>query len=147
MAQGTLTVFNEAKQNFGNGLIDLSSTTDFSVMLITTLPTAADVAPDSSNYTEVTAGGGYSAGGIALTTSWTESAGTVTFDSSVNPSWTAAPGSPTNIVAALIYSETAVGEDAVAFIDLTTDAGITPISLVAGDISITFDAAGLFDIA
>jgi len=147
MAQGTLSVFNEAKQNIGNNLLDLSNATDFKCMLITTLPTVAALTPDSADFIEVTAGGGYTAGGVALNVTWVESAGTVTFDSSVNPSWTASAGSPTNIVAALIYSTTAVGEDALAFIDLTTDGGTTPISLVAGDITITFNASGLFDLA
>jgi len=145
MAQGTLTVFNEAKQNI-SGLLNLSNTTDFSLILITTLPTAADLTPDSADYTECTIGGSYT-GPVALTTAWTESAGTVTFDSTTNPSWTKAAGSPANIVAALVYSETAVGEDALAFIDLTVDGGVTPLSMVSSDISITFDVNGLFDVA
>lgn len=144
MAQGDLVVFNEAKQNIANGLLNLSTTTDFSCMLITTLPTAADLTPDSVDYTEVS-GTGYAL--VALTTSWNESAGTVTFDSSVDPAWTQNAAGPTNIVAALIYSETAVSEDALAFIDLTTDGGTTPISLVTGDISITFAGTGLFTLA
>ena len=147
MALGTLTVFNEAKENFGNGLLDLSATSDFSCMLITSLPTAADSTPDSADYTEVTAGGNYSSGGIALTTSWTESGGTVTFNSSTTPEWLSASGSPTNCKAALVYSETAAGEDAVAFIDLTTDGGTTPHSLVDGKITINFNPSGLFDLA
>ena len=146
MAAGDLAVFNEAKQNIGNTLLDLSITTDFSVMLITTLPTVSDVTPDTADYTEVS-GSNYTAGGIALTTSWNEATGTVTFDSTVNPSWTQHASGPTNIKAALIYSETAVGEDALAFIDMTTDGGTTAISLVDGDISITFHANGIFTLA
>ena len=145
MAQGTLTVFNEAKQNL-SGLLDLSSATDFSCMLITTLPTAEDLTPDSADYTEVT-GTGYTAGGIALATTWDESAGTVTFDSSVNPSWAQNGAGPTNVVAALIYSETAVGEDALAFVDLTVDGGTTALSMQSGSITVNFNAAGLFDLA
>lgn len=142
MARGDLTVFNEAKQNISE-LFNLSTTTDFSIMLInnTTVPTAADATPDSSDYTECSAGGGYSSGGIALTTSWTESSGTVTFDiSGSDPSWTAAAGSPTDIYYAIFYSETAVGEDALLFIDMGG-----PVSLVDGDVSINVNASGLFD--
>ena len=148
MAQGQVTVFNEAKQNFGNGLIDLSSTNDFKVMLInnTTVPTAATLTPDSSDFTECANGGGYTTGGIALSVTWEESAGTVTWDSSVNPSWTAAAGSPTDIYYAIIYSTTAAGEDAVAFVDMTADVGTTPVSLVAGDVSITWNGSGIFTI-
>ena len=145
MAQGDIVVFNEAKQNI-SGLIDLSTTTDFSCMLITTLPTAAATTPDSADFTQVS-GTNYTAGGIALTTSWVESGGTITFGSSVNPAWTQAAGAPVNIVAALIYSETAVGEDALAYIDMTVDAGATPISLVDGDITITFTGGNIFTLA
>ena len=146
MAQGTITVFNEAKQNIANGLINLSTTTDFSCMLITTIPTAADVTPDSTDYTEVT-GTGYAAGGIALTTSWTESGGTVSFDSSVNPAWSQDAAGPTGIKGALIYSESAAGEDALCFVDMTTDAGTTPLSLIAGDVTLTFTGSNLFTLA
>ena len=146
MAAGDLVVFNEAKQNIGNGLIDLSSTADFKCMLITTLPTAAAATPDSADFTEVT-GTNYTAGGEALTVSWNEATGTVTFDSSVNPSWTQHASGPTNIKGALVYSTTAVGEDALCFIDMTADGGTTAISLVDGDISITFNASGLFTLA
>ena len=146
MAQGDLVVFNEAKENIANGLIDLSATTDFSCMLITTLPTAAALTPDTADFTEVS-GTGYTAGGVALATTWSEATGTVTFDSSVNPSWSQNGAGPTNIVAALIYSETAVGEDAIAFVDMTTDGGSTPLSLQAGDITLTFAGTGLFTLA
>ena len=145
MAQGTLTVYNEAKQNI-SGLLDLSNGTDYSLMLITTLPTAADLTPDSGDYTQCSVGGSY-AGPVALTSTWTESSGTVTFDAADPATWTAAAGSPTDIKAALIYSETAAGEDALCFIDMTADGGTTAVSMVAGDISITFNAAGLFTLA
>lgn len=144
MAQGTLTVFNEAKQNIANGLLDLSAGSDFKCMLITTLPTVAALTPDSADFTEVTGGTSYVAGGATLTTTWLESGGVVTFDSSVNPTWSQDVSGPVNIVAALVYSTTAVGEDALAFIDLTTDAGTTPLSLQAGDITVTFAGTGLF---
>lgn len=144
MAQGDLAVFNEAKQNI-SGLLDLSDGTDYSLILITTLPTVADLTPDSADYTECTVGGSY-AGAVALTSTWSESAGTVTFDAADPATWTAAAGSPINIKAALIYSETAVGEDALCFIDMTVDSGTTAISMVAGDVSISFNNSGLFDL-
>lgn len=142
MPQGTIKVFNKAKQNI-SGLLALSNGTDFSAILITTLPGVADLTPDSADYTECTVGGNY-AGAVALTTTWLESAGTVTFDiTAPDPiEWLAAAGSPTNIVSLLVYSETAAGEDALFFMDLTTDGGTTPVSMVDGKISITFPTAG-----
>jgi len=145
MAQGDLLTFNAARKNL-SGLLDLSNGTDFSLMLITTLPTANQTTPDSADFIECTVGGNY-AGPVDLVTTWTESGGVTTFDAADPAEWLAAAGSPTNIKAALIYSETALGEDALAFIDLTTDGGTTPVSMVDGKISISFNASGLFSLA
>lgn len=147
MAQGTLTVFNEAKKNI-SGIVDLSADT-FKVMLVTTLPAVGTVSPDTSDFTEVTGGTEYVAGGEPITVTWLESGGTVTCGSVTVPSWSKDVVGPANIVAAIVYS-TVVGAglgDALAYIDMTTDAGVTPISLQSGDISITFDALGLFTLA
>lgn len=148
MAQGTLTTFEEFRKYLADGSHDLDNDT-FKCMLITntTVPTAATATPDSADFTEVS-GGGYTAGGVTLTVTWTEAGGTATFDSSVNPSWTQNGTGPTNIYYAIIYNSTHAGtNDAVAFIDMTTDGGTTPISLQAGDINITFNASGIFTLA
>ena len=142
MAQGDVTKFEELSLQIADGTFDMDNDS-FSLKLITTLPTAAQTTPNLSDFTEVTAGGGYTTGGIALTTTWTESGGTATFDSSTNPSWTAAASSPTNIIAGLIVNGS---DNAVAFVDLTTD-GSTPISLVDGNITVTWNASGIFTIS
>lgn len=143
MAQGTLKVFEEFALFIGDGAHDLNSDS-FKAALITTLPVDTQTTPDLADFTEVT-GGNYTAGGEALTTTYTEAAGVATFDSSANPSWTQSGTGPTDIKAALIYNTTHAGtNDAVAFIDMTTDGGTTPISLQDGDISITFNASGIF---
>lgn len=148
MAQGDLLTFEEFRKNIGDGSHDLDTNT-FSVILITTLPLVSAATPDRADFTEVSAGGGYSTGGIALTgVTWTEAAGVATFDSSLLVAWTASAGSPTNIVAALVVDDTHAGtNDAIAFIDMTTDGGSTPISLLAGNISIAFNASGLFTLS
>jgi len=147
MAQGDFTLFEEYRKTIADGSHDMDGDT-FSLILITTLPVAAAVTPDRGDFTEVTAGGGYSTGGIALTTTYTEAAGTATFDSSTNPSWTAAAGSPTNIIAALLVNDTHAGTtDAIGFIDMTVDGGSTAISLVDGDITVTWNASGVFTLA
>ena len=144
MAQGTLTVFEEFRLFIGDGSHDLDGDT-FKIALITTLPVASALTPDLADFTEVT-GTNYAAGGEALaTTTYTEVGGVAKFDSSAVPSWTQNGAGPTDIKAALIYNTTHAGtNDAVAFIDMTTDGGTTPISLVDGDISITFNASGIF---
>lgn len=147
MAQGDFTLFEEYSLNIADGSHDMNSDT-FSLIFITTLPTAAGTTPDRADFTEVSAGGGYSTGGIELTTSYTEAGGTATFDSSTNPSWTAAGGSPTNIIAGLLVNDTHSGtNDAIGFVDMTVDAGSTAISLVDGDITVTWNASGVFTLA
>lgn len=142
MAQGDFTLFEEFAKTIGDGTFDMDSDT-FSLKLITALPTAATATPTLSDFTEVSTGGGYTTGGIALTTTYTEAAGVATFDSSTNPSWTAAAGSPTNIVAGLIVNGS---DDALGYVDMTTDSGSTAISLVAGDITVTWNASGIFTV-
>ena len=147
MAQGDFLLFEEFSETIGDGTHDMDGDT-FSLILITTLPLVSQATPDRADFTECTNGGGYTTGGIALTTTWTEAGGTATFDSSTNPAWTAAAGSPTNVVGALLVNDTtAVAADAVGFIDMTTDGGSTPISLVAGNITVTWNATGAFTLS
>lgn len=142
MAQGTLTLFEEYSKTIGDGSHSLG-TDSFKVMLITeavgTGITAADATPDSSDYTEVS-GTGYTAGGEAITLTWTETGGTSTLAvSSGNTVWSYNAAGPTNIKTALIYNTSHAGtNDAIAFIDMTDDGGTTPISLQDGDITIAW---------
>ena len=108
--------------------------------------TAADATPDSADYTEVT-GTGYTAGGEAITVTWTEAGGTATFEvTTATTTWTQDASGPTNINTALIYNTTHAGtNDAVAFMDMR-DGGTTAISLQDGDITITW-AANLFTLS
>ena len=142
MAQGDTTKFEEFALQVGDGTFDMDNDV-FSLKLITTIPTASQATPNLSDFTEVTAGGGYTVNGVALTTTWTEVGGTSTFDSSTNPAWTAAAGSPTNIMAGLIVN---AANNAIAFVDLTTD-GLTAISLVDGNITVTWNASGILTIS
>lgn len=148
MAQGDLLLFEEFSKNIGDGSHDMDTDT-FSVILITTLPNVNQASPDRADFTEVTAGGGYTAGGIELAgVTWAEAAGVATFDSTTNPAWTASAGSPTNIVAALIVNDSHAGtNDAIGFVDMTTDGGTTPISLVDGNITLTWNASGIFTLS
>lgn len=140
MAQGDNTPFDEISIGRGENY----GTDSFSMILITSLPSATQTTPDRSDFTECTAGGSYSTGGIALTTTYTLASRVLTFDFTNSPEWAAAAGSPTNIVAGLIVNNTVASNDAVAFVDLTTDAGITPISMVSGKVKIDANPQGVF---
>ena len=141
MAKGDFTGFEEFALALGLGDNNLN-TDSFSVILINSLPSADQATPNAADFTECTAGGSYSTGGIALATSHVEAAGVGTFDSTVNPLWAAQAGGPTDIVAALVINTTQ-SDSAIGYIDLTTDAGVTPVSLVDGPVSVTWHASGL----
>ena len=147
MAQGTVTVFEEAKRNLNfsaaasdNAGLDIDADT-INVMLVSeaigSVP-ASTATPDNTDFTECTAGGGYSTGGAACTISVAEAGGTVTVSLDANVVWTSAgTGGPADIRTAIFYSTSHTGTaDAIAAMDMTTDAGTTPLDLDNGDITI-----------
>lgn len=146
MAQGDLTLFNEFSAELLGGTHDLAASGNtIKVALITTLPTASQTTPTLSDFTQVS-GTGYTAGGAEISSGMAVtnvSGSTYKWDSSVNPSWTQNGAGPTNIIAALIYNDTDASDKAIGFVDMTTDGGTTPISLQAGNVSITWNASGI----
>lgn len=150
MAQGSVTVFDEflPQANYANSALSstaagISMDTDtFSWILIsddidTVLASAAT--PDRGDFTECTAGGGYSTGGAPATITVTEANGTLTIAQSGDVVWTSTGASgPADIRCALLVSDTHTGtQDAVAVMDMTTDSGTTPLDLDNGDITIS----------
>lgn len=149
MAQGDLSLFNEFSLELGSATHNLAAGGNtVRVALITALPTVTQTTPTLADFTEVT-GAGYTAGGVDIGTNQTltvVSGSTYRYDSTTNPSWSQNGSGPTNIVAGLIYNDTDGSDKAIGFVDLTTDGGVTPVSLQAGNVSITWNASGLFTI-
>jgi len=143
MAVGDITVFDEAKLALLDGTHDLD-THAFKCALLenTTVPAAGDLTPALADYTQVTAAGSYTSGGTAVTVSLTEAAGTVTFDLTTNPTWVKNASNTTTCYWALIYNDTNVGKEAICFVDL---AGA--VDMTAGDLTITWNASGVFTLA
>ena len=147
MAQGTVTVFEEAKKNMNlstaaadltNG-VNLDADT-FKIMLISDdidTVLASTATPDSGDFTQVS-GTNYTAGGETATITVTESGGTVTVALGSNVSWTSpGTGGPADIRSAILYSTTHTGtQDTFCVWDMTTDSGTTPLDLDNGDITI-----------
>lgn len=146
MAQGDLLLFNEYSLQTSSGQHNLAAAGDvIKVALIDALPVITQTTPTLADFTEVT-GTGYTAGGIDIQTGQAMtvvSGPTYKYDSSVNPAWTQNGAGPADIVAGLIYNST-VSDRAIAFIDMTVDGGSTPVSLIAGNVSITWNASGIF---
>ena len=142
MAAGDFTTFEEFRLQMANGTHDLDTHT-FKVALLTsaTAPTASDATPQLGDYTEVTAGGNYTAGGYTVTPSWTEAGGTATWDSD-DPTWSQHASNPTNARYGLLYNDTATGDPAIGWVDLGTT-----VDLSASDYTMTVNGSGWFTVS
>lgn len=142
MANGDVTVFDEAKLAMWNGTHDLDSDSfKCAILDNTTTPAAGDTTPALADYTQVGSAGTYVSGGTAVTVSLTEAAGTVTYDLTTNPSWALDALNDTDAFWGLIYNDTNVGKEAIAFLDL---GGAFDMS--AGALTATWNANGLFTV-
>lgn len=145
MAAGDLVVFEEAKAYMIDGGWESTDDIKCAILDNTTSPAAGDTTPALGDYTEVGAAGTYVAGGTSLGnlgTLVTEAAGTMTFDSSTNPSWAQDASNDTDAYWAIIHNDTQAGKPAIAFLDLGG-----PVDMSAGDLTITWNSSGLFTIA
>ena len=146
MAIGDVTVYEEAKAYMIDG--GWEGTDNMKIALITTLPTAADATPALSDYTECTPGGNYVAvtavAGETLDTlanCVTETGGTMTFDDTgASVSWAQNGSNPTDARAAVIVNADQSNQ-ALAFVDLGS-----AINMQNGDLTITWNASGIFTI-
>lgn len=146
MAQGDVVVFNTAKEYLMDGTFDLDGDTiKIAICDNTTTPSATTATPALGDFTEVGTAGTYTAGGTTLTCTWVESAGTVTFDSSTNPTWAQHASNDTDAYWGIIYADnvtTPVADAAIAYLDLGG-----PVDMTAGDLTITWNASGIFQLA
>lgn len=145
MAAGDVTVFEEAKAYMIDGGWEPTDTIKVAILDNTTTPTAADTTPALGDYTEVGTAGTYTAGGTSLGdlgTLVTEAGGTMTFDSSTNPTWAQDGSNDADAYWGLIYNDTDASDLAIAFVDLGG-----PVDMSAGDLTITWNASGIFTIA
>ncbi len=146
MAQGDLKTFDYYPFNAGKKLYDNVNDV-FKYAFITdaySTVSKATVEPDLSSFTEVGAGGNYTAGGNALPgNAWTIAAGVTKLDFT-DISLTKLAGSPTTAKTLLIINSTA-GNDCYHAIQLGVLDG-DAIDLVNNDLTVTFNAAGTVNI-
>jgi hypothetical protein len=111
----------------------------------TTSPAASTATPTLGDFTQVGNGGTYVTNGTDLGTLAdlvTEAAGVVTFDSATNPTWAQDAGNDTDAYWGIIYNFTDAAKDALAYVDLGG-----PVDMTAGDLTITWNASGIFTIS
>jgi len=145
MARGDVVVFEEAMAKMLDG--DWASTDHFYCAICddTATPAASTATPVLGDFTQVGAGGTYVNNGTDLGTLAdlvTEAAGVVTFDSATNPTWAQNAGNDVDAYWGIIYNYTDAGKDAVAYVDLGG-----PVDMTAGDLTITWNASGIFTIS
>lgn len=144
MAVGDITVFEEAKANMIDSGWGASDSIEIQLILATSTPTAADVAPVLASYNAATSTEGAQVLDT-LANMVTEAGGTMTFDDTgASVVWAQGGGNSTTCRWALIYNQTATvpGTDpAIAFVDLGSDRDLS-----AGSITITWNASGIFTI-
>lgn len=145
MARGDLVVFNEAKAKMLDG--DWASTDHFYLAICdnTTAPSASTTTPTLGDFTQVGTGGTYTSGGTdlgTLATLVTQSGGTMTFDSTTNPTWAQDASNDTDAYWGIIYNFTDGANDVLAYVDLGG-----PVDMSAGDLTVTWNASGIFTIA
>ena len=144
MARGDVTVFDEALAKMLSG--DWASTDVFHLAICdnTATPTAAFATPTIGDFTQVGAAGTYVADGTslgALSTLVAEVGGLMTFDSAVNPTWAQDGASDVDAWWGIIYNYTDAQKDCLAFVELDG-----PVDMTAGDLTVTWNAAGIFTI-
>lgn len=141
MATGDVTFFEEALATMLDGGWEPSDTMKCAILDNTATPAASTATPALGDFTEVGTAGTYTAGGTSLGT-WgdfiSEAAGTVTFDSSTNPTWAQDASNDTDAYWGLIYNDTQAGDPALAFVDLGG-----PVDMTAGSLTITWNASGV----
>jgi len=144
MARGDVTVFDEAKAFMIDGGWESADIIKCAILDNTLAPLATDATPALGDYTQVGVAGTYTTGGDSLGdlgTLVTEAAGVMTFDSTTNPSWAQNASNDTDAYWGLIYNDSDAGDLAIAFVDLGG-----PVDMSGGDLTITWNASGIFTI-
>ncbi len=151
MAQGAFKLFHMYQNYVRGGAVSLNGVSWRIILCSNSVAdlTVSEVNPaiGTTNITQVAAGGGYSTGGVAITTANTSATSTFTFavdnDTHANGiiPWSKEAGSPINIKSAVLIDDgaTAPEDAAIGFWDMTEDGGTTALSLVAVDINLVLD--------
>jgi len=141
MAAGDFKTFYEGRALMLDTGWAAADTMKIALVTTATTPTQSTVTPALADFTEVTPGGNYTAGGISLGT-WanfvTQSTSTVTFDSATDPSWAQNASNPNNARWGIVYNSTAAGSPAFGYVDLGA-----VIDMTTGALTITWNASGL----
>jgi hypothetical protein len=141
-------VYDKFKEYMGDGTIDLDGDT-FKVVLCSSTSNAATQTNQlyASLTEELSTANGYTSGGATLTSvTWTESSGTVTFDSA-DPAWTASGGSITARFA-VVYDDTPTSPADPLVCSCLMDNSPADVTVTDGNtLTIQINASGYFQVS
>jgi len=144
-AAGPWTIYNEFKATFGLKALNLN-VDSMKVALFQSTSNAGNAALASALYAtltnQVANGNGYVTGGVVCAPTYSQVAGTATFDTA-DASWTASGGSITARFAVL-YDDTAANKDLIAFCLL--DSAPADVVVTTGN-TLTIQIANVFTLA
>jgi hypothetical protein len=145
MAAGPWVVYNEFKATLGLKALQLN-TDSMKVALFLSTSNAGNAALVTAQYAtltnEVAAANGYATGGVVCAPTYSQTAGTATFDTA-DASWTASGGSITSRFA-VVYDNSAVNKDLIAYCLL--DATPADVTVTTGN-TLTIQIANIFTLA
>jgi hypothetical protein len=147
VARNDWVTFEEFSYDIMKGVHgDLSSAT-LKVGLINndaTVPSASTATPRWADFSgNEVSGTGYTAGGATLSgVTVAETGGVTTLDDTGNVTWSQNGAGPTDVYWAVLYNDTATNDEAIGFLDMGG-----PVSLVDGDITITWNASGILTLS
>lgn len=149
MAQGDVGIFDEFLNTIGKSEINLDTDSiKCGLVTSTTTPTATTADPrwgagGTTNFStnDLTAGGNYVAGGTDITSTYSQTGGTATFDGA-DLTWSQNASNPTNARWGILYSDTDADKKCIGWVDLGSDFNMT-----TGDLNINWHASGIFTLA
>lgn len=145
MPASAWSVYNEWKASIGLKTMNLN-TDSIKVALFLSTSNCGSVSLVSAVYAtltnQVAAAFGYSTGGVVAAPTYSQTAGTATFDTA-DASWTASGGSITARFA-VVYDDTATNKDLIAY--CTLDATPADVTVTTGN-TLTIQIAGVFTLA
>lgn len=146
MAVGPVTIFDRALPKLTNGVMDLNSDTFRAILLNNTQALTSAFAGASTDCRkadltgEFSTGGGYTAGGIALSSvTLTRVGQLVTLDAN-DLLWSALTVANAQYLA--VYDDTAANEDLLFFVELNVGGTISPAGV---DVAMVWNAAGILE--
>jgi hypothetical protein len=152
MARGDLVLFEEFAHQIGMKTMNLETDTiKVALIKIAATPTAASASPTYSDWSaNEVSGSNYTAGGATIASNtYTEADGDAKFDGG-NVTWSQhasgfAVGASTGAAWGIIYDDGATSKSAIGFVELKS--GSTTVGNVAGDLTISWHASGIFTLS